>query len=99
METDLKELGDRLQRLEKRYAVAQDRRETEAEKAAKALASISDASIEMLRSVVPTIGAVAKYTKEQILLNEHNEVNEIKNVCAQLQSYLEARLKFYEESL
>ena len=97
--SNVKELGQRLQRIETELEITQRKRKEEAEKAARVLSSIDPKDVDMLSSIVPALKVVVKYSEGDILKNANGEIDFIRQVTKQLREYLEERLSYYEGKL
>lgn len=99
MEQTVTQLSSRLSKIETEYAVASRRRTEGASRAFKALKEISSEDVELLKSIIPELQVITKYTEEDISANLNGEVETIRKAAADLRNYVEHRLSFYEEQL
>lgn len=96
---DIQQLSQRVQNLNLEVEVVTRRKEEEARNAAKALSSISEEAIELLKPIVPELQVICKFTAQQIADNRNGEEESIKEVLNKLTRYVSERLDYYEAGL
>lgn len=99
MQLSVEEFGRRVRSLQTEVEIANRTRQAEAARARKALDGIQEKDIELLAPIIPELPRVYKFTVQEILNNEHGEVEAITAVVESLRSYLDQRLSYYEEQL
>lgn len=95
----ISQLSARLQTLSTESEIMRRGRKEEASKAIVVLRRISEADVEMLSAIAPKLKVIVHYTEEDLIANKNDEVITIKEVLSQLDTYLEERLRYYEEQL
>lgn len=99
MSSRITQLSSRLQKLTTEYEIAMRSRKEEAAKAVSALSKIAKEDVDLLAPIAPKLRIVVEYTEEDLIQNVNGEVATLSEVMSQLDSYLDARLRFYEDQL
>lgn len=99
MDSSIGTLAKRLQKIQTELEIAERKKQEEATKAFRALSSISPEDIKMISAIAPQLEVITKYSLEDLKRNANGELAAIRDTKEALQTYLEARLKHYEDQL
>lgn len=99
MSVDITNLYKRYTELENEVAYSQRKRKEEAENIYNVLQGISDSDIDLLSKEVPELAELREFTIDDILSNQHGEVNRIPRIYSKLTELLDAWLKHFEDAL
>ena len=99
MPVDVNNLFKRLQTLEAEAAYERRKLQEEAEKAERALASLSQSDIDLIKEYLPAIEEVSKYTAADLVRNANGELNKLTETYSELTMLLDKWLLHYEGGL
>lgn len=99
MSVDITELYKRYTSLEQEVSYIQRKRKEEAEQAVRALQTLTDSDVELLKDEVPDIVEVRHFTVAAILENSNGELQRLQRVYSAVTGLLDKWLKYYEDGL
>ena len=99
MPVDVNNLFKRLQTLEAEATYERRKLQEEAEKAERALASLSQSDIDLIKEYIPAIEEVSKYTAADLVKNANGELSKLSETYSELTMLLDKWLLHYEGGL
>lgn len=99
MPVDVNNLFKRLQTLEAEATYERRKLQEEAEKAERALTSLSQSDIDLIKEYIPAIEEVSKYTAEDLVKNANGELSKLSETYSELTMLLDKWLLHYEGGL
>lgn len=92
-------ISARIQKLETEARLIKMRQQDEAKRAVNALKCITPEQVSLLAPIVPGLSTVVGYTVDDLILNQHNEIETLHAVFGTLSDYVVSRLNYYESGL
>lgn len=99
MPVDVNNLFKRLQTLEAEATYERRKLQEEAEKAERALTSLSQSDIDLIKEYIPAIEEVSKYTAADLVKNANGELSKLSETYSELTMLLDKWLLHYEGGL
>ena len=99
MPVDVNNLFKRLQTLEAEATYERRKLQEEAEKAERALISLSQSDIDLIKEYIPAIEEVSKYTAADLVKNANGELSKLSETYSELTMLLDKWLLHYEGGL
>lgn len=94
---EIKDLQERLHKLNTTYSVYEMQAKKEAERAVSILQSIDADDAKAAYSIAPALQVIMSFSVQDIQENKNGEIDMIKDVQRRLAEFLDERVKFYEE--